>query len=159
MVKINLNFYHSRMAKYRKASHVTYDCRYHIVWITKYRRDILGNKDFKRRTMELMKDIAKELYVKIIRAETEDDHVHLYVSIPVRQPIPYVLQKFKGKSSKILREEFEEYLKQFYWKKKALWGVGYFIATVGDITDKVIKEYVEQQGRKEVLGDEEEVEL
>ena len=88
----------------------------------------------------------------------EEDHVHLYLSIPVAQHIPNVVRRFKGGTSKILREEFKEHLSQFYWKK-ALWAVGYFIATVGEINDSIIKNYVEKQGRQEILGEDKEIEL
>ena len=141
------------MGLYRKASHTTYDCRYHIVWITKYRRKVL-NKGMQERLKELLEVFALDLYVKIIRLGKEEDHVHMYVSVPVSCWIPDVVQQFKGGSSKILGEEFSEHLKKFYWKKKALWAVGYFVATVGEVNDEVIKRYVEQQGREEVLGKE-----
>ena len=139
------------MARYRRASHVTYDCRYHIVWIPKYRREIFKNEEFKKRTEELIREISKELYVKIIELGIEKDHVHLYASIPVSQPIPYVLQKFKGITSKILRKEFKLYLANFYWKS-ALWATGYFVATVGEVNHETIKRYVKMQGKKDVLG-------
>ncbi len=145
------------MSKYRKASHVTYDCRYHIVWITKYRRKILS-EEIQKRLNILLHGIAKELYINIISVGIEEDHVHIYCSIPQSQHLPYVLQMFKGRTSKIIREEFSFYLKQFYWKP-FLWAVGYFIATVGEITHDTIKRYVENQGKQEILGEDEEVEL
>ncbi len=145
------------MGKYRKASHVTYDCRYHIVWITKYRRKVL-NKEMQERLKILLEGIAKEMYVKIIRMGMEEDHVHMYISKPVSQPIPYVMKMLKGRTSRILRKEFSKYLKKYYWRN-VLWAVGYFVATVGEITDEVIKKYVEKQGRLEVLGEDEEVKL
>ena len=148
------------MSKYRKASHTTYDCRYHIVWITKYRRDIFtNNKALEKKTKDLLQEISKEMYVKVIRLEIEKDHIHMYVSIPVSQPIPYVLQRLKGVSSRKINQEFREYLKTYYWKKNALWAVGYFIATVGEVNDKIIKHYIEYQGKKDVLGEDTEIEL
>ena len=145
------------MAKYRKASHVTHDCRYHIVWITKYRRRVL-NPLIRKRLKTIIEGICSELYVDIISIGMEEDHVHIYCSIPHSQPIPYVLQMLKGRTSKIIRGEFTTHLRKYYWKP-VLWAVGYFIATVGEITHETIKRYVEQQGRKEVLGEDQIVEL
>jgi len=88
----------------------------------------------------------------------EEDHVHLYISIPPRQPIPYVVQMLKGRTSKVIRKEFNIYLREYYWKP-VLWAVGYFVATVGEITHQTIKNYVETQGKQDVLGDDEKVEL
>jgi putative transposase len=145
------------MAIYHKASHVTYDCRYHIVWITKFRRKVL-TEAMHARLATILAGVAKDLYISIIRMGFEDDHVHLYVAIPHTQHIPYVAQMFKGRTSKILRQEFEGHLKKFYWKP-FLWAVGYFIATVGEVNHETIARYVEEQGRKEVLGDDETVDL
>jgi putative transposase len=80
--------------KYRKASHVTYDCRYHLVWVTKYRNDALYDElitDLDRRLREL----CKNMYVNVISIGMEEDHVHMYISIPVSKSIPYVVQRLK----------------------------------------------------------------
>lgn len=146
-----------RMTIYHKAAHATYDCRYHIVWITKYRRKVLNHK-IQERLKTLLTGITNELYINIIRHGFEADHVHLYVAIPHTQHIPYVLQLLKGRTSKVLREEFSSYLRQFYWKP-FLWATGYFIATVGEVNHDTIAKYVEQQGKEEVLGTNTEVEL
>jgi len=50
----------------------------------------------------------------------EEDHVHMYISIPLNSPIPMVVNKLKGRSSRVIREEFREELKEYYWKDK-LW--------------------------------------
>ena len=133
---------------YWKASHCVHDCRYHIVWVTKYRRDCL-NKKMQKRLHILLQGICKELYIKIIRIGMEGDHVHMYVSVPPVQPIPYVVKTLKGRTSKILRKEFANHLKQFYWKG-VLWAVGYFVSTVGEVSHEIIKKYVENQGRKDI---------
>lgn len=137
------------MGVYWRASHCVYDCRYHIVWITKYRRKAL-NADIKKRLEIHLTELCNELYVKILKVGMEEDHVHLYVSIPVTQPLPYVVKTLKGKTSFLLRKEFKEYLKRFYWKTNALWAVGYFVATVGEVTHDTIKKYIEQQGKKDI---------
>ena len=137
---------------YWKASHCVYDCRYHIVWITKYRRKVLS-KGLQERLEAILKEMCESMRIKIIKLGMEKDHVHLYVTIPPVQPIPYVLKQLKGRSSKILREEFKEELKKYYWNKKALWAVGYFVATVGNVDDKLIADYVEKQGLREIDED------
>ena len=138
------------MGMYWRASHCVYDCRYHIVWITKYRRKVL-NEAMQKRLKVLLRGICKEMYIKILTIGMEEDHVHMYVAVPLVQPIPYVMKKLKGRTSKILRKEFEGYLKEYYWEK-VLWAVGYFVATVGEVTHEVVKKYVEDQGTQEVLG-------
>jgi putative transposase len=76
----------------------------------------------------------------------EDDHVHMYVSIPPSKPIPYVVRILKGTTSRELMEEHKKYLKRWYWSEEAtLWARGYFVCTVGEMTSEVVKRYVESQ--------------
>jgi putative transposase len=134
------------MSYYRSWSHTVYDCRYHLVWITKYRRKRI-TKDIQIVLTNILYEICEELYVKIIRIGMEEDHVHMYVSIPLMTwHIPDVIQKMKWKSSKILWEEFASHLKKYYWKDwlwvRAVW---YFICTVWEVNDTLIKNYIEEQ--------------
>ena len=97
------------MGIYWKASHCVYDCRYHIVWITKYRRQVL-NAVIHRRLKELIADVSAELNIRLISIGMEADHVHLYVSIPVVHPIPLVVNRLKGYTSFKLKREFGDAL-------------------------------------------------
>ena len=133
---------------YWSASHCRYDCRYHIVWITKYRRCALSPA-IRQRLKILLADICEELHIRVIEMGMEEDHIHLYLSIPPVQPLPYVVQLLKGRTAKFIRSEFAKELKPYYWKP-VLWAVGYFVATVGEITHETIRKYVKQQGLKEI---------
>lgn len=138
--------------KYRKASHTTYDCRYHIVWITKYRHPVL-TKEIRKRLEIVIKWICKRQYINVLNIWMEEDHVHLYVSIPISKPIPEMVHKIKWATSKIIREEFKDEIKKYYWRN-VLWARWYFVATVWEITDDIVKRYIDQQGKDEVLWDE-----
>lgn len=133
---------------YRKWGHTKYDCRYHIIWVTKYRKEWIHEK-LQEVLAEALLEICDELFIKAIRVGMEEDHIHMYVSIPLSVwSIPEVIQKLKWKSSKRLWEikEYEEYFKKFYWKPWIWkWAAWYFICTVWEITDKIIKEYIEEQ--------------
>jgi len=135
------------MGKYRKWSHTTYDCRYHLVWITKYRRPCL-TEWIQKRLETLLKWISKSLFVKIISIWMELDHVHMYISIPLSMPIPKTVKMLKWWSSRQIRKEFQNDLKEWYWKP-VLWADWYFIATVWEINHETIKKYVEQQWKEE----------
>ena len=137
------------MGKYRKWSHTTYDCRYHLVWITKYRNKCL-TEWMQRRLEQILRWICKEWYIGIISIWMEEDHIHMYISIPLSKPIPQVVQTLKWRCSKLLRKEYKKELAVWYWKP-VLWAKGYFIATVGEINHETIKNYVEMQGKEEVL--------
>lgn len=138
------------MSLYRSAAHTKYDCRYHLVWIPKYRRKVLLG-EMKERLQELINQRSKELRVIILKGAIEPDHVHLYVSLPPSLAVSKYMNLIKGMTSCVLRKEFSKELKEFYWKP-VLWADGYFVATVGEINDKVIRDYIAEQESQEQKG-------
>ena len=130
------------MQHYRKTSHTTYDCKYHIVWITKYRKPVLGGEVGKR-VRELIRGICKQHEVEIFSGHVSKDHIHLFVSVPPHLAISKLVQYLKGKSSyKLLQEN--KHLSRLFWGRH-LWALGYFVSTSGNVTDEVIMEYIKNQ--------------
>jgi putative transposase len=130
------------MQTYRKTSHTTYDCKYHVVWITKYRKKILAGL-VAERARELIREICKEHEVEIIKGHLSSDHVHLFVSVPPHIALSKLVQYIKGKSSYKLLQENKLLSKQFWGRH--LWGRGYFVAISGNVTDEIIMEYIKNQ--------------
>ena len=130
------------MQNYRKTSHTTYDCKYHIVWITKYRKKVLVGL-VAERVRELLRGICKEHEVEILKGHVARDHVHLFVSVPPHLAISKLVQYLKGKSSYKLMMENKQFSREFWGRH--VWGRGYFVASSGNITDEVIMEYIENQ--------------
>lgn len=92
------------MQHYRKTSHTTYDCKYHIVWITKYRKKVMVGL-VAERVRELIRGICQEHDVEILKGHVSKDHVHLFVSVPPHLAISKLVQYLKGNSSyKLLLE-------------------------------------------------------
>ncbi len=134
------------MQNYRKTSHTTYDCKYHIVWITKYRKKVLGGV-VGLRVRELLREICKTNEVEILKGHVSKDHVHLFVSVPPHLSVSKLVQYLKGKSSYKLMQE-NKHVSRLFWGRH-LWGRGYFVATSGNITDEVIMEYIKNQDNNE----------
>ena len=126
----------------RRASHVQYDLQYHLVWTTKYRYKVLNGK-IAERTRELIRQSCKSMDITIIKGAISKDHVHVLISCPPSISISKIVQQIKGKSSRVLLQEYKD-LKRRYWGQH-LWASGYFCRSVGEITDKIIKEYIENQ--------------
>ena len=120
----------------------TYDCKYHIVWITKYRKKVLSGL-VAERLRELLRGICKEHEVEIIRGHVSQDHIHMFVSVPPHLAISKLVQYLKGKSSYKLLQENKQISKLFWGRH--LWARGYFVATSGNVTDEVIMEYIKTQ--------------
>ena len=130
------------MENYRKSAHCTYDIKYHIVWITKYRKPVLTNK-IADRTRELIRGTCKQNDVEILGGHVSKDHVHILVSAPPHLSVSKLVQYIKGYSSRKLQMEYKELNKQFWGQH--LWARGYFVASSGNVTDEVIIEYIKNQ--------------
>jgi len=134
--------------KYQKSSHVTYDVRYHLVWITKYRKPVLS-LSMQERLWEILAQTCEKIGVVILSLWFEKDHVHMYVRLPITKSITSVVWYIKWKSSYIMRKEFHKELKRAYWWVESLWAVWYFISSVWEINGEIIAKYVEQQWKEE----------
>jgi putative transposase len=137
--------------RYRKTSHVIYECKYHICWLSKYRYPILTGS-VALRVRELIRQIAAANEVEIISGAVSSDHIHIYVSMPPSLSISKFVQFVKGATSRKLQLEFEE-LRKRYWGQH-VWSRGYFVATAGNVTDEIIREYIRKQGRDDENVDE-----
>lgn len=117
-----------------------YNIGYHLIWCTKYRRKVL-TPEIEMRLKELMREKAGELDIEIAEMETMSDHIHIFVkSKPIYAP-HFLVQQFKGYSSRVLREEFPE-LKS---RLPSLWTRSYFCESVGHISADTIIQYIENQ--------------
>ena len=130
---------------YRKTSHSVYDLKYHVVWITKYRKPVLRG-EIGRRVRDLIRQTCVQLDVQILSGAVQPDHVHLLVSVPPNISVSGLMQRVKGRSSRKIMEEYNEMRRQFWGRH--FWARGYFAASSGNVTDDMIKQYIEQQGDK-----------
>jgi len=130
---------------YRKTAHSVYDLKYHIVWVTKYRYPVLHG-EIALRVRELIRQTCNELSVYIVSGHVSKDHVHLLVSVPPNIAVSKLVQRMKGRSSRKLMQEFGE-LSRRYWGRH-LWARGYFAVSTGNVTDEVIRQYIEAHDEK-----------
>ena len=108
--------------------------------------------DIGHRAKELIQESCRDNGAEIIRGKVVSDHVHIYVSVLPYQSISKLVQYLKGKTSRKIQQEFPE-LRKRYWGKH-LWAVGYFVRTTGNVTDEMIKAYVEkEESRGSKFGD------
>lgn len=135
------------MQNYRKSAHATYDIKYHLVWIIKYRKRVLTGK-IAERVRELIRIVCKNNEVEIIAGHVSKDHVHLLVSVPPHLSVSKIVQYIKGYTSRKLMMEYKEINKQFWGQH--MWARGYFAASSGNVTDEVIEEYIKNQEIEEL---------
>ena len=138
------------MQNYRTTSHSVYDLKYHLVWITKYRKKVLYGQ-VAERLRDLIREVCKTKDVEIVTGSISKDHVHLFVSVPPYLSISKLMQSLKGKTSYKLLSEYKEISRQFWGR--LIWGRGYFAASSGNVTDEIIMEYIAHQDLEERDGD------
>ena len=121
------------MEAYKRGSHTVWDCKYHLVWSTKYRFAVLGG-DVGQRCRELLRETAQAHEIVIHAGSINRDHVHMLLSIPPHLSVSRAVQYLKGRSSHKLLSEFGA-LRKRYWGQH-LWARGYWVASSGNVTGR-----------------------
>lgn len=124
----------------RSNSDIVFQCAYHVVWCSKYRRGVIGG-GMEQRLRELIREVVDEKGAWLVELETMPDQVHLVVEVDPQYGIHRLVKSIKGRSSRALRGEFP-------WLRSrlpTLWTNSYFVATVGAAPLSAIERYVEQQ--------------
>ena len=93
------------MESYKRGSHTVWDCKYHVVWVTKYRYQVLGG-DVGQRCRELLRETARAHEMVVHAGSINRDHVHMLLSIPPNLSVSRAVQYLKGRSSHKLLSEF-----------------------------------------------------
>ncbi len=119
----------------KSGSHTIWECKYHLVWVTKYRYPVLVG-DVGLRARELLREISRSHEMSIHAGAINRD-------LSVSRAVQYL----KGKSSHKLLTEHQS-LRKRYWGQH-LWSRGYWVATSGNVTDEVWKKYIEDQKPEE----------
>jgi len=130
---------------YRYTNHTVSKLTAHIVWITKYRYKIL-TPDIKSRIRELIIQICDSEDVKILGGVVSVDHIHLQIEYPPKLSISNLVKKLKGRTSRIIQQEYPKLSKR-YWGKH-FWGIGYGVWSSGNITDEIINEYLKHHNKE-----------
>ena len=132
----------------KSLSHTKWKCQYHIVFIPKYRKKVLYGK-LMQDVREILKTLCKYKNVEIVSGAVCTDHVHLCVSVPPKYSISDFMGYLKGKSTLMIYDRHPEL--QSKWDK-AFWARGYYVATIGNVTEAAIKKYIEEQSEESSIS-------
>ena len=140
---------------FESLSHSKWDCKYHIVFVPKFRKKILYGKirEFLKRVFH---ELASQKNCKIISGSLVQDHVHMVISIPPKYAVSDVIGYLKGKSAIAVARQFGGRTRNFNGER--LWARGYAVSTVGFEQDKIIT-YVKQQEQLDGIGSDEDGEF
>lgn len=126
--------------EFRSNRNIVYSCKYHVVWCPKYRRKVLID-GVDVRLKQILQEVVSETTGEILELEVMPDHVHVLVDIDPQYGIVKLIRNMKGRSSRLLRQEFP-------WLRSrlpTLWTNSYFVSTVGGAPISVVKQYIENQ--------------
>ena len=127
---------------YRRSAHTVFELHYHFVFTTKYRKPVLRG-EVGTRFRDLTREICRTHDIEILKGHIRPDHVHLLLSVPPPLAPSRVMKLIKGKTSHHMLSDFRR-LKREFWGRH-LWARGYFVCSSGNVTDEVIRQYIENQ--------------
>ena len=130
-------------------AHTKWNCKYHIVFAPKYRRQVIDGQ-LRADIGKILRELCDRKGVTIIEAEACPDHIHMFVEIPPKYSVSEIMGYLKGKSSLMIFDRHAN-LKYKYGNRN-FWCRGYFVDTVGK-NEKRIAEYVKNQLREDYTED------
>ena len=128
-------------------THCVYQCEYHVVLVTKYRKEIFNEGIIAYVNKGLAEITEHYPLVRFQVLNHDKDHIHILMFIPPTEAVGKVIGIVKQNTSREMKQKFP-FLKKVYWGTDAVWSEGYFVSTVG-VDEAVIRAYVENQGKKD----------
>ena len=128
------------MSNYRSLSHSKWECKYHVVFIPKYRKKAIYG-EIRRHLGDALRRLAEQRESRIEEGHLLPDHVHMMISIPPKYSVSQVIGYMKGKSAIHIARTFAGRKRNFVGQH--FWARGYFVSTVGR-DETVIREYIRQ---------------
>ena len=133
----------------KSLAHSKWNCKYHIVFAPKYRRQIIYGK-LKAEIGKILRELCERKGVEIIEAEACSDHIHMLVSIPPSMSVADFVGYLKGKSTLMIFDRFANL--KYRYGNRHFWCRGYYVDTVGR-NEKTISEYVRKQLQEDIATD------
>ena len=130
-------------------AHSKWNCKYHIVFAPKYRRQVIYGK-IKSDIGQIIRKLCEWKGVEIIEAEACPDHIHMLVSIPPHISVSQFMGYLKGKSSLMIFDRHANL--KYKYGNRHFWAVGYYVSTVG-LNEATIKKYIEDQEKHDIALD------
>jgi len=130
-------------------AHTKWECKYHLVFAPKYRRQVICGK-IKADVAQILSTLCKRKGIEIIEAECCKDHVHMLVRIPPKYSVSEIMGYLKGKSSLMIFEKHANL--KYKYGNRHFWCRGYYVDTVGKNTKK-IQEYIANQLKEDMEAD------
>jgi len=126
-------------------SHTKWECKYHVVWIPKYRRKTLYG-ELRNKLGEVFHELARQKESKVLEGHLQPDHVHMLILIPPKYSVAQVIGYMKGKSAIHIARTYLGQRKNF--SGMHFWARGYFVTTVG-ADEETVRDYIRNQEKED----------
>jgi putative transposase len=126
-------------------THSRWECKYHVVWIPKYRRKSLYGQ-LRQYLGQIFKDLARSRESEVLEGHMVVDHVHMLISIPPKYAVAQVIGYIKGKSAIHIARNYLGHRRNFTGQH--FWARGYHVSTVGR-DEQVVREYIKAQEKED----------
>lgn len=123
-----------------------YLLQYHVIFVCKYRKKLLVSKSIASDIKRLSREICDKHHILIRYMETDKDHIHYMIETDTTKSLSDIIRLMKSYTAYHIWKLHPAYLRKCFWKEHTFWTDGYFICTVGNISEKILKEYIENQG-------------
>jgi len=130
-------------------AHTTWECKYHIVFAAKYRRQVVYGK-IKADIGKMLRELCERKGIEIIEAECCSDHIHMLVKIPPKFSVSEIVGYLKGKSALMIFDRHSNL--KYKYGNRHFWCRGYYVDTVGKNAKK-IGEYIKNQLQEDLTAD------
>ena len=127
-------------------AHTKWNCKYHIVFAPKFRRQIVYGK-MKEEIGKILRSLCERKEIEILEAELCPDHIHMLISVPPKYSISQIMGYLKGKSSLMIFDKFAQM--KYKYGNRRFWCRGYYVDTVGKNAKK-IQEYIQNQLKEDL---------
>lgn len=134
------------MGNWKSDSHNKYLLQYHLIYVCKYRKKLLISTQVADDVKLLSREICERHRVVIRYMEVDKDHIHYMIETRPNINLSDFVRTMKSYISYHIWEKYETYLSRHFWKERTFFTDGYFICSVGNVSEKTLKEYIENQG-------------
>ena len=132
-----------KLKDYYVNRHSCFLLQYHLVLVTKYRKEVFTD-EIENYLTEFITSMMSKNNCNLMKINYDKNHVHILFEAPITLNLPNFINGMKSTSSRMIRKRFEEHLKQFYCKN-VFWSCSYFICSLSERTDEIVKNYIKNQ--------------
>ena len=137
--------YMSGTNTYKSNSHSRYLLQYHLIFVCKYRKYLMCSPNIVRDVKKLSIEIATKHNVSIRYMETDKDHIHYMIETTPNINLSNLVRTMKSYITFHIWDKYGNYLRKSFWKERTFFSDGYFLASIRNVSQEILKEYIENQ--------------